>query len=45
MVPVGYHRYAIENFSGTLDGMKEQEVKEFDPPSEVRKYMATHWFS
>ncbi|KAI5403104.1 xylulose kinase 2 [Lathyrus oleraceus] len=35
-LPVGYHRYVIENFSGALDGMKEQEVKEFDPPSEVR---------
>ncbi|KAK2446318.1 xylulose kinase [Trifolium repens] len=35
-LPVGYHRYVIENFSGALDGMKEQEVNEFDPPSEVR---------
>ncbi|CAI8599938.1 unnamed protein product [Vicia faba] len=35
-LPVGYHRYVIENFLGALDGMKEQEVKEFDPPSEVR---------
>ncbi|XP_058785277.1 xylulose kinase 2 [Vicia villosa] len=35
-LPVGYHRYIIENFTGALDGMKEQEVKEFDPQSEVR---------
>lgn len=45
MVPVGFHRYAIENFSGALDAMKEQEVEEFDPPSEVRKCMIIHWGS
>lgn len=36
-LPVGFHRYILENFSGdSLDGIKEQEVQEFDPPSEVR---------
>ncbi|XP_073006258.1 xylulose kinase 2 isoform X1 [Typha latifolia] len=36
-LPVGFHRYVLENFSsGSLDEMKEQEVDEFDPPSEVR---------
>lgn len=33
---VGYHRYVLENFTGdTLDGVKEREVQEFDPASEV----------
>lgn len=45
MGSVGYHHYVIENFSGALDGMKEQEVKEFDPPSEVKKYLAIHLYS
>lgn len=44
-LPVGYHRYAIENFSGGLDGMKEQEVKEFDPPSEVRALIEGQFLS
>lgn len=44
-LPVGYHRYAIENFSGSLDGMKEQEVKEFDPPSEVRALIEGQFLS
>jgi xylulokinase len=36
MLPVGFHRYVLENFSGdTLEGLNEKEVKEFDPPSEV----------
>ncbi|XP_049375735.1 xylulose kinase 2 [Solanum verrucosum] len=36
-LPVGFHRYILENFTGdSLDGIKEQEVQEFDPPSEVR---------
>nr|GMD88911.1 xylulose kinase-like [Ipomoea batatas] len=35
-LPVGYHRYVLENFTGdTLDGVKECEVQEFDPASEV----------
>lgn len=41
MVPVGFHRFVLENFTGDkLDGVSEREVKEFDPPSEVSKYMA-----
>ncbi|CAI9273692.1 unnamed protein product [Lactuca saligna] len=36
-LPIGYHRYILENFKGdTLDGVSEREVKEFDPPSEIR---------
>ncbi|KAF9601438.1 hypothetical protein IFM89_020205 [Coptis chinensis] len=36
-LPVGYHRYVLENFTGsTLDGVEEHEVAEFDAPSEVR---------
>lgn len=36
MHAVGFHRFVVENFTGeTLEGMKESEVKEFDPPSEV----------
>ena len=43
MVTVGFHRYILENFSGnSLDGLKEREVEEFDPPSEVSIYMAIH---
>nr|XP_043614805.1 xylulose kinase 2-like isoform X2 [Erigeron canadensis] len=34
---VGFHRYALEDFDGkTLDRLVEHEVKNFDPPSEVR---------
>lgn len=33
---VGFHRYILPNFNGdTSNGLVEQEVKEFDPPSEV----------
>ncbi|XP_060199208.1 xylulose kinase 2-like isoform X2 [Lycium barbarum] len=36
-LPVGFHRYNLDNFMGdSLDGVIEHEVKEFDPPSEVR---------
>ncbi|KAF3973721.1 hypothetical protein CMV_002869 [Castanea mollissima] len=36
-LPVGFHRYVLENFSGnTLEGVNEKEVEEFDHPSEVR---------
>nr|AFK38859.1 unknown [Lotus japonicus] len=44
-LPVGFHRYAIENFSGALDAMKEQEVEEFDPPSEVRALIEGQFLS
>lgn len=33
---VGFHRYIVKNLSsGSLDQMVEEEVDEFDPPSEV----------
>ncbi|ONI35559.1 hypothetical protein PRUPE_1G542700 [Prunus persica] len=37
-LPVGFHRYVLENFNGeTLEGVNEHEVeKEFDGASEVR---------
>ncbi|GMH13655.1 hypothetical protein Nepgr_015496 [Nepenthes gracilis] len=36
-LPVGYHRYILENFTDdSLDGSMEHEVLEFDAPSEVR---------
>ncbi|MED6207661.1 Xylulose kinase 2 [Stylosanthes scabra] len=36
-LPVGFHRFVLENFSeNSLDGLKEKEVEEFDAPSEVR---------
>ncbi|KAF5955400.1 hypothetical protein HYC85_008256 [Camellia sinensis] len=36
-LPVGFHRFVLENFTGdTLDGISEREVDKFDPPSEVR---------
>lgn len=39
MYPVGFHRYALKNFTGeTLDGLNEVEVEEFDPPHEVSSF-------
>ncbi|XXG69621.1 hypothetical protein AAC387_Pa06g2436 [Persea americana] len=36
-LPVGFHRYVLENFTGdSLYGLKEHEVDGFDAPSEVR---------
>ncbi|KAK4352257.1 hypothetical protein RND71_027775 [Anisodus tanguticus] len=36
-LPVGFHRYILDNFTGdSMDGVIEHEVEEFDPPSEVR---------
>ncbi|CAN6176387.1 unnamed protein product [Urochloa humidicola] len=36
-LPVGFHRYTIENLDGaSSDNLIEREVAEFDPPSEVR---------
>jgi xylulokinase len=46
MLPVGFHRYVLENFSGdTLEGLNEKEVKEFDPPSEVRALIEGQFLS
>ncbi|XP_061352981.1 xylulose kinase 2 [Gastrolobium bilobum] len=45
-LPVGFHRYAIENFSeNSLNGAKEREVEEFDPPSEVRSLIEGQFLS
>ncbi|XP_009790132.1 xylulose kinase 2-like isoform X1 [Nicotiana sylvestris] len=36
-LPVGFHRYILDNFIGdSADGVVEREIEEFDPPSEVR---------
>lgn len=36
-LPVGFHRYVLDGFKGdSVEGLKECEVSEFDPPSEVR---------
>nr|CAD1828179.1 unnamed protein product [Ananas comosus var. bracteatus] len=45
-LPVGFHRYILENFStGSLDNIKEREVEEFDPPSEVRAIVEGQFLS
>lgn len=45
-LPIGYHRYFLENFKGdTLEGVKEHEVKEFDPPSEIRALVEGQFLS
>ncbi|KAI9106361.1 hypothetical protein K1719_021889 [Acacia pycnantha] len=45
-LPVGFHRYVLENFTGeTLDGLTEHEVQEFDAPSEVRAIIEGQFLS
>lgn len=45
-LPVGFHRYVLENFTGdTLDGLKEREVEEFDASSEIRGIIEGHFLS
>ncbi|KAH6796184.1 hypothetical protein C2S51_037170 [Perilla frutescens var. frutescens] len=45
-LPVGFHRYVLENFNGdTLDGVKEREVTEFDAASEVRALVEGQFLS
>ncbi|XP_009149941.1 xylulose kinase 2 [Brassica rapa] len=45
-LPVGSHRYILDNFSGeSLEGVKEREVKDFDPPSEVRALIEGQFLS
>ncbi|KFK36514.1 hypothetical protein AALP_AA4G134000 [Arabis alpina] len=45
-LPVGSHRYILENFSvESLQGVKEREVDEFDPPSEVRALIEGQFLS
>ncbi|KAL3505016.1 hypothetical protein ACH5RR_034857 [Cinchona calisaya] len=34
---IGFHRYILDGFKGdSVEGLKEHEVADFDPPSEVR---------
>ncbi|CDP00975.1 unnamed protein product [Coffea canephora] len=35
-LPVGFHRYILDNYSDSHAGVNEHEVAQFDPPSEVR---------
>ncbi|KAJ4849569.1 Xylulose kinase 2 [Turnera subulata] len=45
-LPVGFHRYILQNFNGeSLEGLKEEEVKEFDPASEVRAVIEGQFLS
>ncbi|CAM8998943.1 unnamed protein product [Rhodiola kirilowii] len=45
-LPVGFHRYVVENFSpGSLEGLKTKEVQEFDAPSEVRAIVEGQFLS
>ncbi|PIN10082.1 Sugar (pentulose and hexulose) kinase [Handroanthus impetiginosus] len=45
-LPVGIHRYVLENFNGdTLNGVKECEVTEFDVASEVRALVEGQFLS
>lgn len=37
-LPASFHRYVLENFNNSLEGFKDHEVEEFDPPSEVSSY-------
>ncbi|KAM7279821.1 hypothetical protein ACFE04_006955 [Oxalis oulophora] len=45
-LPVGFHRYILEGFTGdSLEGLKENEVPEFDPASEVRALIEGQFLS
>ncbi|EEF52198.1 xylulose kinase 2 [Ricinus communis] len=45
-LPVGFHRYVLQNFTGeNLDEVNEQEVQEFDPASEVRALIEGQFLS
>ncbi|KAL6572602.1 Xylulose kinase 2 [Orobanche minor] len=45
-LPVGFHRYIVENLNGdALDGVKECEVAEFDAASEVRALVEGQFLS
>ncbi|XP_042489524.1 xylulose kinase 2-like isoform X2 [Macadamia integrifolia] len=45
-LPVGFHRYVLENFEGdSLAGLKEHEVREFDAASEVRSIIEGQFLS
>ncbi|XP_068656448.1 xylulose kinase 2 [Aristolochia californica] len=45
-LPVGFHRYVLENFSeSSFDSIKASEVQEFDAPSEVRAIIEGQFLS
>lgn len=45
-LPVGFHRYVLQGFTGeNLDGINECEVEEFDPSSEVRAVIEGQFLS
>ncbi|XP_057490575.1 xylulose kinase 2-like isoform X2 [Actinidia eriantha] len=45
-LPVGFHRYVLENFTGeTSDDLSDREVQEFDPPSEIRALVEGQFLS
>lgn len=45
-LPVGVHRYILQNFTGdSLEGVNEQEVQEFDSASEVRALIEGQFLS
>ncbi|XP_020256309.1 LOW QUALITY PROTEIN: xylulose kinase [Asparagus officinalis] len=45
-LPIGYHRYVIDNFTGnSIDEMKAREIEEFDSPSEVRAIIEGQFLS
>ncbi|KAL3733011.1 hypothetical protein ACJRO7_022523 [Eucalyptus globulus] len=45
-LPVGFHRYILDNFTGdTLEGLTEREVPEFDSPAEVRALIEGQFLS
>lgn len=45
-LPVGFHRYILENFKGdNLEGVVEREVNEFDPLVEVRALIEGQFLS
>ncbi|KAF7846863.1 hypothetical protein BT93_L3645 [Corymbia citriodora subsp. variegata] len=45
-LPVGFHRYILDNFTGdTLEGLSQREVQEFDSPAEVRALIEGQFLS
>ncbi|XP_020594842.1 xylulose kinase-like [Phalaenopsis equestris] len=45
-MPVGFHRYVIENLdSNSLEELQEREVEEFDSPAEVRALIEGQFLS
>ncbi|KAI3899374.1 hypothetical protein MKW92_037396 [Papaver armeniacum] len=45
-LPVGFHRYVLDNFTGdSIEGLKEHEAEEFDGASEVRAVIEGQFLS